>query len=161
MAWAIFTDQEQLDLLDAAAEMAAAALAARSRRIDEDGVLRRSVDMSRIKLHTLRQAFRQAPMAEWDELTEVQRQQFHRVIAALSANRDERAYNALFQALRSLVLLPGKKEPQTGGTEPWGDDDLPKPEMARDPAGTARKPPKVRNVRLKAGSRKPSSGAVE
>lgn len=161
MAWAIFTDQEQLDLLDAAAEMAAAALAARSRRIDEDGVLRRSVDMSRIKLHTLRQAFRQAPMAEYEELSAGDHERAERIIAAWSHAKTEREKNALWQAIRALVLLPGKKEPKTGGAEPWGDDDLPKPEMARDTAASARKPPKVRNVRLKAGSRKSPPGAAE
>lgn len=159
MAWAIFTDQEQLDLLDAAAEMAAAALEARSRRIDEDGVLKRSVDMSRIKIHTLRQSFRQAPMAEWHELTEAQRQQVNKLIAVFSAERDERAINAIWIALRAFVLLPGKAVSETGGSEPWSDQDLPKPEVARDTASAKRKPPKVRGVRLKAGSRKPPSGS--
>ena len=161
MAWAIFTDQEQLDLLDAAAEMAAAALAARSRRIDEDGVLRRSVDMSRIKLHTLRQAFRQAPMAEYEELSDEDQRHAGMIIAAWAHAKTDQEKNAVWQAIRAIVLLPGKKEPQTGGAEPWGDDDLPKPEVAGDTARAARKPPKVRNVRLKAGSRKSPSGAAE
>ena len=159
MAWAIFTDQEQLDLLDAAAEMAAAALEVRSRRIDEDGVLRRSVDMSRIKLHTLRQAFRAAPMTEYGELAEAQRERLQQIVQAFATQTDERALNALFQSLRAIVLLPGKSVSKTGGSEPWGDEDLPKPEVARDTAPASRKPPKVRGVRLKAGSRKPSSGS--
>lgn len=159
MAWAIFTDQEQLDLLDAAAEMAAAALEARSRRIDEDGVLKRSADMSRIKLHTLRQAFRQSPMAEYGELDKAQREKLQRIALAFATQTDERALNALMQAMRAIVLLPGKAVSKTGGTEPWGDGDLPKPEVARDTAPASRKPPKVRGVRLKAGSRKSSPGS--
>lgn len=156
MAWAIFTDQEQLDLLDAAAEMAAAALEARSRRIDEDGVLRRSVDMSRIKLHTLRQAFRQSPMAEYGELTDAQKAHVNLLMASWGQATTEREANAIWSALRAFVLLPGKTVSKTGGSQPWSDADLPEPEVARDTAPASRKPPKVRGVRLKAGSRKPS-----
>ena len=156
MAWAIFTDQEQLDLLDAAAEMAAAALEARSRRIDEDGVLKRSVDMSRIKLHTLRQAFRQAPMAEYGELSDAERKRIDQIIDLWRDHQGGGERAALWQSLRALVLRPVKAVSKTSGSEPWGDDDLPNPEVAGDTAPATRKPPKVRGMRLKTGSRKPS-----
>jgi len=127
MVWAVFTDQEALDLLDAAAEMAAAALAARSRRIDEDGVLRRSVDMSRIKLQTAREAFRSAPLGRWSDLSEKDAQAVERLFAAFIGTVDARERNAIWKNLLTYFLRPGPGKSITGGQEPWGDEDLPKP----------------------------------
>lgn len=131
MPWAVFFDQEALELLDAAAEMASAALAARSRRVDEDGVLKRSVDMSRIKLETLRASMHQAPLIEYHELEPAQREAFHQMaVLAFSATDPEKA-DAAWKTLRTFILRPGKKEPFSGGSKPWGDDDLSAPRVAR------------------------------
>lgn len=131
MAWAVFFDQEALELLDAAAEMASAALAARSRRVDEDGVIKRSVDMSRIKLETLRASLHQAPMIEYHELEPDQRAAFHQMaVLAFSATDPEKA-DAAWKTLRTFILRPGAKEPFSGGSQPWSDADLSAPRVAR------------------------------
>ena len=127
MVWAVFTDQEALDLLDAAAEMAAAALAARSRRIDEDGVLRRSVDMSRIKLQTAREAFRSAPLAKWSQLSDNEKAHVAEFMDLFLRSDDERERDALWKNLLTYFLRPGTGKSITGGQEPWSDEDLPKP----------------------------------
>lgn len=127
MVWAVFTDQEALDLLDAAAEMAAAALAARSRRIDEDGALRRSVDMSRIKLQTAREAFRSAPLTRYGDLDPNSAMEVHSLMTEFLKAEGLSAKNAIWKNLLTYFLRPGPGKPITGGQEPWGDEDLPKP----------------------------------
>lgn len=149
MVWAVFTDQEAVDLLDAAAEMAAAALAARSRRVDEDGVIARSVDMSRLKLATLRQAFRSAPLIEWAEMTPAAQGEFCRLVSILRDGASEKEQAVVWKTLRTLMLRPGSQEPLALGSDPWGDDDLPKPAVPGGEASPAAKPSRVRKVRGK------------
>lgn len=135
MAWAVFFDEEALELLDAAAEMASAALAARSRRVDEDGVIKRSVDMSRIKLETLRASLHQAPLIEYSELEPQQREAFHQMAVLAFSSSDPEKANAAWKTLRTFILRPGTKEPFSGGAKPWSDADLSAPRVAR-PAKT-------------------------
>lgn len=149
MPWAIFADQEAVDLLDGAAEMAAAALAARSRRIDEDGVLKRSVDMSRIKLATLRSSFRSAPMIEFSEMDQADRETCKIIFRAMLTSPEEREHDALWKALRGLMLRPGPKEPFTLGADPWADEDLPKPNVPGCAESPSEKPSRVRGVQRK------------
>lgn len=130
MPWIIFTDQEQLDLIDAAAEMAAAALAARSRRVDEDNVISRSVDMSRIKLATFRQQVQTAPLVDFSEFSDADRQKFFQMVDMLREVKDGKAADAIWQGLRAIVLRPGKREPFKAGKSPWLDEDLSFPKVA-------------------------------
>lgn len=129
MVWMIATDTETLDLLDAAAEMASAALAARSKRVDEDGILKRSVDMSRMKLETLRKAFHQSPIVTWEELTEGQKLEFIALCENVLKLEGENERSALYKVIRAFVLRPGTKEPFSGGAKPWSYDDLPGSEV--------------------------------
>ena len=133
MPWLLVIDEECMDLLDGAAEMASAALAARSRRVDEDGVIKRSVDMSRIKLETLRQSMHTAPLCEWRDLYPAEREAVHRLLDMLWASDSEDQQNAIWKALRAYMLRPGKEKPFSGGSQPWSDEDLRKPRVA-DPA---------------------------
>ena len=150
MVWAIFTDREAVDLLDAAAEMAAAALAARSRRVDEDGVIKRSVDMSRIKLATLRSAFHEGPLIGLAEFTQDELSQFHALAEIVRTSENAHEQEAAFKAMRSLMLRPGPQEPSTLGSDPWGDDDLPKPAIRGGEGKAASRKAGVRKVRRKA-----------
>lgn len=129
MPYAIFADQESIDLLDAAAEMMAAALAARSRRVDDDNVISRSVDMSRIKIATLRQQFRSAPLIEFHEFETEERQRLFDLFAMLQADGGEAQNDAIFKAIRVLVLRSGKKEPLSLGKDPWKDENLSFPKV--------------------------------
>lgn len=149
MVWAIFADQESIDLLDAAAEMAAAALAARSRRVDQDDVISRSVDMSRIKLATLRAAFHQSPLIEWPELDGRVKAEILNLVSLLIKGQNDVERSAVWHALRAYVLRPGTQEPQTLGSDPWGDDDLPKPAIRRSEGKVTVRKAGVRKVRRK------------
>ena len=158
--WAVFQDEETMELLDAAAEMAAAALAARSRRVDEDGVLKRSADMSRIKLQTLRQSFHQAPLIEFHELEPNDAVQVYNLCHALREAETLGERDAIWKALRTLMLRPGKKKPFSGGQKPWGDPDLPKPRVSRCAKGTSSSPSNLSDLQRQPGDggapRKPS-----
>lgn len=144
MPWMVVVDQEAMDLLDAAAEMAAAALAARSRRVDEDGVIKRSVDMSRIKLETLRSSLHQPPLAEYSEIAVDEREKILALFRMFLDTPEVGGRAAIWRTLRAYVLRPGSQEPFAGGSQPWGDGDLSVPPMASDPAGSAEKPSAVR-----------------
>lgn len=137
MPWMIAADQETMELLDAAAEMAAAALEARSRRVDEDGVLKRSVDMSRIKLHTLRSSMHQSPIADYHELPPNDVVRVQGLCRMLIETGELGELDAIWQTLRAYMLRPGTKKPFSGGAQPWSDEDLRKPRVALDPAGGA------------------------
>lgn len=147
MVWAIFTDREAVDLLDAAAEMAAAALAARSRRVDEDGVIKRSVDMSRIKLATLRSAFQEGPLIDLADFAQDEFTQFRALAKLVLESENPHEQEAAFKAMRSLMLRPGTQEPSTLGSDPWGDDDLPKPAIRGGEGKAASRKADVRKVR--------------
>lgn len=135
MPWLLVIDQECMDLLDGAAEMASAALAARSRRVDEDGVIKRSVDMSRIKLETLRQSMHTAPLGVFSDLDDAEKRNVEGLLHHFLGTSDRETHNAIWTALRAYMLRPGKEKPFQGGSQPWGDEDLRKPRMA-DPAKT-------------------------
>lgn len=159
MVWFVAMDQEALELLDAAAEMAAAALAARSRRVDEDGVLKRSSDMSRIKLETLRAGMHQAPLVRWTELEEGQRLEFLALVSNFLTLEGDAEREALWNVLRAFVLRPGPREPFSGGEKPWKASDLQQPRLACLAEPVAPGAASVQRVPRKRGKGNPSSGA--
>lgn len=159
--WAVFQDEETMELLDCAAEMAAAALAARSRRVDEDGVLKRSVDMSRIKLQTLRQSFHTAPLIDFNELEPNDIVQVYNLCHALREAETLGARDAIWKTLRSLMLRPGKKKPLSFGEKPWSDPDLPKPAVPSGAESPAASASDVSGVQRKSRNRRPSPKAVK
>ena len=143
MPWMIVTDEECMELLDGAAEMASAALAARSRRVDQDGALKRSVDMSRVKLETLRASMHTAPLGAFSDLATVDQQAVFRLMKMLMAVEGEGQQNAIWKTLRAYMLRPGTEKPFSGGVRPWSDGDLSKPRVAASPAGSAENAPAV------------------
>lgn len=149
MPWLIVSDVEALELLDAAAEMAASALAARSRRVDQDNILRRSVDMSRRKLHTLRSNIHQPPMITWPEVEDTDREKLFALASILTTSSDEREKEYAFEQIRLSVLRPGKKEPFKGGAQPWQDDDLSGHALAEPATDAADHAAPMRKVRGK------------
>lgn len=161
MAWFVAYDQEAMELLDAAAEMAAAALAARSRRVDEDGVIKRSVDMGRIKLHSLRAAMHTAPLADYDELPPDVAAAVERAFALFLETDDLHERKTLWRALRAYLLRPGSQEPFAGGEKPWADDDLSGRSVAGAAKTASRQPSAVRGVSAENGEGNPSPKAAE
>lgn len=137
MPWLVVVDEECMELLDAAAEMAAAALAARSRRVDQDGVLKRSADMSRIKLATLRASMHQPPLREFHELPPDDVVSVHNLLDLFRNAQSLGERDAIWKTLRAYMLRPGTKKPFSGGSQPWSDEDLSKPRVAEDTASDA------------------------
>lgn len=146
MPWLIVTDEETLDLMDAAAEMASAAMAARSRRVDQDDVIKRSLDMSRIKLQDLRSAFNTRPLTSFSELEPVDRLAVDKLMHAFIASEDGEELDGLWQVLRGFMLRPGKKEPAARGANTWSNDDLPQPAVSLGAGKPAEKPARMRKV---------------
>ena len=137
MKWLVVADDECMELLDAAAEMAAAALAARSRRIDQDGVLQRSVDMSRIKIETLRQSMHTAPLGNFSDLEPADSAAVFRLMTMMKAAETPGEHDAIWKTLRAYMLRPGKEKPFAGGERPWADGDLSKPRVASTAKGSS------------------------
>lgn len=101
----ITMDDETRDLLEAGIEMAHAALGARAKRMDPDGVISRSVEMSKIKCGGALHQLRQPPLADWDELSEEQRQLFEQLIKMFMNAGKKDDLNAIWRKLRAVTLV--------------------------------------------------------
>lgn len=97
-------DDEARDLLEAAGEMAHAALKARSARRDPDEIISRSVEMSRIKTQGILHQLRQPPLAKYRQLSPADREQLQKLLSIDTADFSEDDYEALFGSLRALCL---------------------------------------------------------
>lgn len=100
----ITMDDEGRDLLEAAGEMAHAALAARVRRRDPDEILSKSLNMSKLKTEMILNQLRQPPLAKWSELSPAEQEQFRIYMTLDTADFDAKDWEALFSSIRSLCL---------------------------------------------------------
>ena len=149
MPWAVFTDTETLDLIDAAAEMAAAALEARSKRIDEDDVIKRSVDLQRQKIATIRASFNHSPLADFSELPTADRTAVEQLLTLFIHNQGEPERDAIWKTIRDYMLRPGQKIAPTFAAQPRSDGNLPGPSVRSGEGAAAQGTPRVRKVRRK------------
>lgn len=104
MAYAVFFDEESLEVMDAAAQMAAAALSARANRFDDDGVLKRSVQMSVIKLEQVRRSIQSSPLAGWGDLSESDQAKFVKLCTAMATTEGESEKRAIHQSIQAIVF---------------------------------------------------------
>lgn len=107
----ITMDDESRDLLEAAGEMAHAALQARARRRDPDEIISRSVTMSRIKTKGILDQLRQPPLAKFEQLSAQDRATLVELISVWSADFDEVDCEAWFSSLRAICLRRAQDEP--------------------------------------------------
>jgi hypothetical protein len=108
-------DDEGRDLLEAAGEMAHAALDARAKRRDPDEIISRSVEMSRIKTAQLLDQLRQPPLATWKQLGDRQRELFLAVMSADFQDWDDQDYESAFQSIRAICLSRAPHDPAEKG----------------------------------------------
>lgn len=111
-------DDEGRDLLEAAGEMAHAALKARAKRRDPDEIISKSVNMSVIKTQQLLDQLRQPPLAKFRELADLERDYFRRMIGIDTADFTDDDWESLFQSCRSICLRrapgPAVEDPAQG-----------------------------------------------
>lgn len=100
-------DQEARDLLHAASEMAHAALDARARRVDPEGVISRSVNMSRIKMRTVLEQLEAPALPNWSELSEGHKTAFRQAVQLLQEHENDEYADAAYDHLRCVLLDRG------------------------------------------------------
>jgi len=113
MAHLILMDGEQLELFEAAMEMAHAALAARARRVDPEKIISQSLEMSRIKTaHMIEQA--KLPITtSWLDLGESQRETVINSARAIIASADPAIIQTAWETIQAFAIQRGAKpEPQ-------------------------------------------------
>lgn len=109
----IVCDEEQAALLAAAADMAHAALAARQVRVDPEGVISKSLEMSRVKTKGLLDQLEGPALTGWQELTASQRSQAIAIMRVMASEASEYDKVALWPKLQAFVLLRGASIPVT------------------------------------------------
>lgn len=100
----ITVDDEGVDLLEAAAEMAHAALDARARRVDPDGLISTSVGMSRIKTADVLKQLRMPPLGRFTDLPIKERHACENICNLMLAAETDDQKNELFDQLRVYTL---------------------------------------------------------
>lgn len=106
----ITMDDETRDLMEAGMDMAHAALAARAKRVDPEGIISRSVEMSKIKCDTALHQLRQPPLAEWSELDDKTKILAEQLIKQFMNARSEDQINAIWRKFRAVTLVRAKSE---------------------------------------------------
>lgn len=101
----LFLDGEQADLVAAAAAMANAAMDARARRIDPEGVVSKSARMSEIKLRHVLSQLDMPPMADWSDLPEFIREAALAHMQEFMKTDDPEIRASTWRELQSLVIL--------------------------------------------------------
>ena len=102
----INVDDETISLLEGAAIALEAALAARAARVDPDGILSRSYEMSRIKTGEAIRQFRRPKPKDWSEYTISERALFMSLITAF-LDDDEEPQRSM-GSLLSISRSPGR-----------------------------------------------------
>lgn len=131
-------DDEGADLMEAGMEMAHAALSARARRIDPDGIISKSVGMSVIKCADILRGLRAPPAATLEQLSLEQYEMLLRAFTAFLEADDMRERGQIWEAIRAVAF--------TRGQEPKNESpaSVENPEAPRTP-------------RSKGGRKKPAS----
>lgn len=144
-------DDETIDLLEAAAIMAEQALAARARRIDPDGVISRSFEMSRIKTaDAIRQLRRPKPKV-WSEFTDAEKEETNELISIFQATTDARMKDDVGRKLRAALVRYHGSEIVTEHGEPMSQEEADRRENAHFATDVAANHRRVREVRAKSG----------
>lgn len=96
----ISVDDESIELMENAAAALEAALAARARRVDPDGILSRSFEMSRIKTTEVVRQLRRPKPLEWPEYSVAQKALFLELCRVMIDEKDEHTKALVFRKIR-------------------------------------------------------------
>lgn len=105
---AIVLDTEQVELIRLAADMMHGALAARTHRIDPDGVVSRSLDLSRHKMRQVLRQLEKPALREWHNLDPAEKSdiiKLCRLMLELESDQERGAVHA-----RLLAATTGQPE---------------------------------------------------
>lgn len=152
----IMMDDEARDLLEAAAEMAHAALAARAKRRDPDEIISRSVEMSRIKVADVIRQLQLPALGAWGTLTAEDQKQVLDVMRLFIEVETIHERNELWKIIRSFTIRRFERDPATCEVTRELSMGVPSPVVEEDAALGASKPGKVRRVRRKGRTPTPS-----
>ena len=147
----ITCDEEGAALLAAAADMAHAALAARQVRVDPDGVIGKSLEMSRIKTQGLLAQLDGPTLAGWHELTNDQRGGAIAVMKVLISEASVNDKIALWPKLQAYVLLRGATVPVPYSVHARPDGHLPGSKVEKSERAAAQVEADMRKVRPEPG----------
>lgn len=147
----ITCDAEQAALLAAAADMAHAALAARRERVDPEGVLGKSLEMSRIKTEGLLNQLQGPALAEWQDLNADQWKSVLAIMGAIINADSLQTRIALWPKLQAFVLLRGSAIPVTHAVHARPDGYLPGSKVAKSKEAAAEIEAHMRKVRGERG----------
>lgn len=103
---ALYVDTEQADLIDAAVEMAHAALLARSKRADPDRIISDSHKLMANKLHSVRAQLAAPDAPEWPDLAEPFRAKALNLMRTILAEPKSANATAAWKSLRALTEGP-------------------------------------------------------
>lgn len=147
----IDVDDETIELLEGAAITLEQALAARARRVDPDGIISRSYEMSRIKCAEALRQFRRPLPLNWSSFDDGQKAVFHEMLAIFQSSEDEGIKDLAFKKLRAAMFRYQEWPTiQTDG-EPMSQEEADRREnadFATDVAANARR---VRKLRAQSG----------
>lgn len=108
-------DEESLDLMEAAAEMAIAAEGARARRADPDGIISRSHNMSKFKLQRALLELRAPHCKEWMDFTDAEKARWFEALEIFQAQSDDGLRSAAFKRLRHFGLCRHSDQEEISG----------------------------------------------
>jgi hypothetical protein len=97
-------DDESLDLMEAAGEMAIAAEKARARRVDPEGIISRSHGMSAIKLQAAVAELRKPHIKAWKDFTDAEKARWTEALETFQAQTDDGLRSVAFERLRYFGL---------------------------------------------------------
>lgn len=147
----IDVDDETIELLEGAAITLEQALAARARRVDPDGLISRSLEMSRIKTAEALRQFRRGPPLDWSKMDAGHKAAFDELLLVFQASEDEGIKDLAFKKLRSAMFRYSEWPTIENLGEPMSQEEADRREnadFATDAAANARR---VRAVREKQG----------
>lgn len=143
----IMMDDEARDLLEAAAEMSHAALAARAKRQDPDGIISRSVEMSRIKTADVIRQLSLPPLASWGVMAADDQDQVLKLFALFLEVETIHERNELWKIIRSFTVRRFERDPATCEVTRELSMGVSTPVVAEDAALGEAEPGKVFRVR--------------
>jgi hypothetical protein len=104
-------DDEAADLMHAGMEMAHAALEARSRRVDPEGIISNSFGMSKVKTRDIMRQLNAPPLCEFHELNPKDRHLVMTLAAALLAEETAEMRNVIWRKFRLVVFQRSPVQP--------------------------------------------------
>lgn len=144
----IDVDDETVELLEGAAITLEQALAARARRVDPDGIISRSYEMSRIKTAEALRQFRRPLPLNWSAFDDGQKAVFEEMLSIFQGASDAGIKDLAFKKLRAAMFrYPDQPTIETIG-EPMSQEEADRREnadFATDVAANARRVRKLRD----------------